>query len=87
MPWDGDDWGDGLPGGGDWSEGDWGDGLPLGPSPSAPTPVTTSWKAEILIDDKVVWSATTSAPKQEASFDVSRFTGRKDLKFRITRTA
>jgi len=90
MVWNGDDWGDGLPGGGDWSDGDWGDGTPLGPSPGeppTPPPVVYSWKAEILIDDEVVWSATSSRAKTLETFDVSRFTGRKNLKFRLTRTA
>jgi len=89
MPWNGD-WGDGLPEGGGWEDGDWGDGVPLGPSPGEPTPpvpTPASWKVEILIEGEVVWSATTSIPKQEVAFDVSRFTGRKDLKFRLTRTA
>lgn len=95
MVWD-DGWGDGLPGNvEDWADGTWGDGLPLGPFPAVPPvppgptppPVPAEWKVEILIDNEVVWSATTSKSKRLASFDVSRFTGRRNLKFRLTRTA
>ena len=91
MPWD-DGWGDGLPGDDSgWGDGDWGDGLPLGPPPAGPTPppppTPAEWKVEILIDNEVVWSATTSKAKRLASFNVSRFSGRKNLKFRLTRTS
>lgn len=87
MVWDGD-WGDGLPEGGDWDISNWGDGLPLGPSPSGPTPPTPAeWKVEVLIDDEIVWSATTSVSQRTASFNVARFRGRKNLKFKLTRTS
>lgn len=45
-----------------------------------------TYKSEILIGGESVWDTTTSVDKQTVQLDVSRFTGRKDLKFKMTKT-
>jgi hypothetical protein len=43
------------------------------------------YRAEILIDDEVVWSSETEVAQQTITIDVSEYTDKHDVKFRIVK--
>lgn len=62
--------------------------FPIGIGETIIPPVPPAyWIAEFLLDGIVLWSSTVSSPQQSLTFDVSQYTGKKTIKFRLRRTA
>lgn len=61
----------------------WDGVFPLGSHIPLIPVVPVNWRAEILVDSEVIWSAVNALPQQDLILDVFRFTGMKTLTFRI----